>query len=203
MSPLAALERYTRGARGARPVVCELCGGALEPEHGHVVDVAIHTPLCACRACTLALDGRRAGRHRAVSNEVRWDENLMLTDGEWAALGVPVALALLQRRSSPPEWVALFPSPAGPVEAEPAEAGWTRVLAARPALLDLEPEVEALLVRRERTGRVESFVVPIDACYRLIGLVRSHWRGFDGGDEARAEVERFFEDLRRRAGSGP
>ena len=27
-------------------------------------------------------------------------------------------------------------------------------------------------------------LVPIDACYRLVGLVKLHWRGFDGGSEA-------------------
>ena len=40
-------------------------------------------------------------------------------------------------------------------------------------------------------------LVPIDACYRLVGLVKLHWRGFDGGSEAWSGDRRL---LRRAAG---
>ncbi|HET6982341.1 MAG TPA: DUF5947 family protein, partial [Myxococcaceae bacterium] len=68
-----------------------------------------------------------------------------------------------------------------------------------PLLGAMEPDVEALLVRGEPHGeRLETFLVPIDACYELTGRVRRLWRGFDGGDEARAELARFFSALRAR-----
>jgi hypothetical protein len=60
----------------------------------------------------------------------------------------------------------------------------------------LEPDVEALLVRREPAT---CLLVPIDACYRLVGLVRRTWRGFDGGAEAWRDVDGFFADARARA----
>ena len=44
----------------------------------------------------------------------------------------------------------------------------------------LEPDVEALLVRRGDAGAVagrRALLVPVDACYRLVGLVRLHWKG--------------------------
>ena len=41
--------------------------------------------------------------------------------------------------------------------------------------------------------------MPIDACYRLVGLVRLHWRGFDGGSEAWAAIDTFFAELNERA----
>ena len=41
--------------------------------------------------------------------------------------------------------------------------------------------------------------MPIDACYRLVGLVRMHWRGFDGGSEAWAAIDTFFAELNERA----
>jgi hypothetical protein len=66
----------------------------------------------------------------------------------------------------------------------------------------MEPDVEALLVRRGdsgRGGRAEALLVPIDACYRLVGLVRRHWKGFDGGAEAWAVIDAFFAELRERA----
>ncbi len=44
---------------------------------------------------------------------------------------------------------------------------------ANPALADLEPDVEAFLVRADRSvGGAECFVVPIDACYELVGRLR-------------------------------
>ena len=42
-------------------------------------------------------------------------------------------------------------------------------------------------------------MVPIDACYELVGHLRRLWRGFDGGSEAREALEQFFADLRGRA----
>ena len=37
----------------------------------------------------------------------------------------------------------------------------------------MEPDVEALLVRRERDASFECYLVPIDACYELTGIVRA------------------------------
>jgi hypothetical protein len=68
----------------------------------------------------------------------------------------------------------------------------------------MEPDVEALLVRRSDAGRggassSEALLVPVDACYRLVGLVRLHWKGFDGGAEAWAAIDGFFAELREAA----
>ena len=41
--------------------------------------------------------------------------------------------------------------------------------------------------------------MPIDACYELVGHVRLHWKGFDGGQEAWAAIEGFFARLQERA----
>jgi hypothetical protein len=51
--------------------------------------------------------------------------------------------------------------------------------------------VEAALVRVRGT-RVEAYLVPIDACYELVGQLRRLWRGFDGGQEARLALDEFF-----------
>jgi hypothetical protein len=44
-----------------------------------------------------------------------------------------------------------------------------------------------------------SFLVPIDRCYELVGALRTVWRGFDGGQEARALLDGFFADLASRS----
>ena len=67
-----------------------------------------------------------------------------------------------------------------------------------PRLDDLQPEVEALLVNR-LSGRHLYYLVPIDECYRLSGLIRLHWRGLSGGSEVWEEVGRFFERLKEKS----
>jgi len=63
-------------------------------------------------------------------------------------------------------------------------------------------DVEALLVRRHRDARYDGFIVPVDVCYELTGLLRQKWRGIDGGDEARAALDELFASLRTRSGGG-
>jgi hypothetical protein len=62
----------------------------------------------------------------------------------------------------------------------------------------LEPEVEALLVHRigEQQGY---FVVPIDTAYRLVGLIRTRWRGLSGGAAVWQAIAEFFSELERRS----
>ena len=89
-------------------------------------------------------------------------------------------------------------APAGATESLLSLGTWEDLVAARPALADVEADVEAVLVRVEH-GESESFVVPIDVCYRLVGHLRRLWTGFDGGDEARGQLTAFFDDVRARA----
>ena len=47
--------------------------------------------------------------------------------------------------------------------------------------------------------RATTYRVPIDECYKLVGLIRTHWRGLSGGTEVWEEIGRFFDELRERA----
>ena len=101
--------------------------------------------------------------------------------------------------------VAFHPGPGGAPEPERPLQGGLRVLAANPRLGHLRPDVEALLLRgpdREHPG-YSAYVVPIDACYELVGRLRLLWRGFDGGQEARAAIEEFFAQVAQRSRSAP
>jgi hypothetical protein len=64
--------------------------------------------------------------------------------------------------------------------------------------MTLEPDVEALLVNRARGAR-RHWIVPIEDCYALVGVIRTHWRGLTGGTEVWREIARSFEGLDRRA----
>ncbi len=63
----------------------------------------------------------------------------------------------------------------------------------------MAPDVEALLVRRDDVHE-ETYIVPIDVCYELVGELRRLWKGFDGGTEAGDALNGFFDRVRDRAG---
>ena len=94
--------------------------------------------------------------------------------------------------------VGHYPSPAGATESALPLDAWEEFVAENPPLRNLQPDVEAVLVNRTGPTR-DHFRVGIDQCYRLAGIIRTHWRGFSGGTALWDEVGRFFDDLRTRA----
>ena len=63
-------------------------------------------------------------------------------------------------------------------------------------------DVEALIVSVPTSGQSpRCFVVPIDACYELVGRLRTVWRGFDGGQDAARAVDEFFGRVEARSRS--
>jgi uncharacterized protein DUF5947 len=181
--------------------VCELCATPVPAQHPHLVQVAERRMLCACGPCGFLFSnpGAGGGGYRRVPDRYLSDPGFRLTDTQWDALQIPVGMAFFLHNSAQQKVIACYPSPAGATESELTLDAWAAGIGAGRLADRLEPEVEALLVRRERTGTGECLLVPIDACYRLVGLVRMHWKGFDGGAEAWHEIDRFFDDLRERA----
>ncbi|HEU4350027.1 MAG TPA: DUF5947 family protein [Actinoplanes sp.] len=196
-APLAALRRVTRDRPA--PVTterCDLCATALGPEHPHVVDLQSRALLCACRPCYLLFTDEHANLHyRAVPERYLSFPARVLDDRAWDELQIPVALAFLFRNSVQGRMVAFYPGPAGATESELPLDAWDRIVAQHPDLAVLRPDVEALLVRR---GEDACFLVPVDACYELVGRLRTKWHGFDGGSEARAAIDAFFARVRAR-----
>jgi hypothetical protein len=177
---------------------CELCATPLPPEHPHLVQVAQRRLLCTCGPCGVLFDnpGAGGGGYARVPDRVLTDPGSTLTDAQWDALQIPVGLAFFLHNSVRGAVVACYPSPAGATESELTLTAWADGIGASGLAAQLVPDVEALLVRREpRT----CLLVPIDACYRLVGLVRLHWRGFDGGQEAWAAIDDLFAELGGRA----
>ena len=190
-----------------------------------MADLETSTLMCACRACYLLFthsgagqtwqqdpqpeQGKRIGRarYRAIPDRYRSDPGRPLTLAEWDALEIPVGLAFFLR-SSAGETTAFYPSPAGATECRLDLDAWGRIAAEHPLLAAAEPDVEAILISRGERDQpgVETFLVPIDACYELAGRMRLEWRGFDGGAEARQSITAFLERVRERSrdlGEGP
>lgn len=92
-----------------------------------------------------------------------------------------------------------YPSPAGPVMSSVEQVDWRTLLDANPDLSRLRPEVESLLINRTARRR-QAFVVPLDVCFELIGIVRRDWNGWSGGPEVHRKIDRFFDQLEMSAG---
>jgi hypothetical protein len=157
--------------------------------------------MCTCRPCYLLFTDRDAQlRYRAVPDRYLSFPGFALAARQWDELEIPVGLAFFLPNSALARTVAFYPGPAGATESELPLGAWDAIVAANPALALIAPDVEALLVRMpDGRGTAAAHLVPIDRCYELVGALRRSWRGFDGGQEARALLDGFFTDLSARS----
>ncbi len=124
-----------------------------------------------------------------------WDlPQFSLSDVEWENLALPINLAFFFYSSPEKKMKALYPSPAGATESLLPLAAWNSLAERNSRLRTMQSDVEAFLINRVGTKR-EYYVVPIDVCFELVGLIRVHWRGLSGGDVVWSQVENFFARL--------
>ncbi len=172
---------------------CELCGAGLPSDHRHLIHLDERRLLCACETCWSVRSGEPQFRPAGVRTE--WLEDFELPDEAWASFGIPIGLAFFMRTGDPERVVAFYPSPAGATESEIDESSWQRVRDMNPALERLEPDSEALLV--DRTADVHQHaIIPIDDCYRLVGMIKASWEGISGGAGPELAIAQFFAELR-------
>ncbi len=200
-----SLRRFLRepdGPQAPPQERCELCATPVPGDHPHLVEPAQRRLLCACTACGV-LFSEPGLRYRRVPDRYLYDTGFVLSDTQWDELQVPVGMAFFLVNSIRRAVVACYPSPAGATESELSLAAWADGVGASALAGRMEPDVEALLVRRGDAGRgggpAQALLVPVDACYRLVGLVRLYWKGFDGGAEAWAAIDAFFAELQEGA----
>jgi hypothetical protein len=197
----ATLRKFAR----PRPVVerCELCSAALAHEHPHLLELATRQIICACEACSTLFDSGAGGKYRRVSRRAWFLRDFQISDCEWEQLLIPINMAFFFYSSVHGRMVALYPSPAGAVESLLPLDAWNEIVRHNPVLSELEPDIEALLVNRvghaHSSAPAEYFFAPMDECYRLVGLIRTHWKGLSGGNEVWIEIAQFFSTLRTRA----
>src|SRR5262249_40376402 len=100
-------------------------------------------------------------------------------------------LAFFFRNSATGRTTAFYPSPAGATGSELSLDGWDALVNAVPRLATLKADVEALLVRARDVG-CDALIVPIDACYELVGRIRRSWCGVHGGADVVREIDALF-----------
>jgi hypothetical protein len=196
-----ALREFAR--RSERPVErCELCSTGLRPDHPHLVELARRKLLCTCDACAILFSGQGV-KFKRVPRQVRILSEFHLGDSEWNGLMVPINMAFFFRSSLENRVIALYPSPAGATESLLSLESWSEIVERNPILNEMESDVEGLLVNRLGPVRAyaapEYYLVPIDECYKLVGLIRMHWKGLSGGTEVWLKLSEFFADLNNRA----
>jgi hypothetical protein len=183
-----------------------MCGEPIAEAHQHVVNLESRTLMCTCRGCYLLFTAREADlRYRAVPERYYSFDDFAMGPAQWEALEIPVGLAFFFKNSVMAKTIAFYPGPAGVTESELSLDAWDTVAAANPRVAHLEPDVEALLIRAPERGRTgyDCHLVPIDTCYELAGRLRQVWRGFDGGQDAHAELDAFFDAVAARSRPAP
>ncbi len=203
-SAFTALRRLVR-----RPTTlerCEMCGRDLAAEHEHLLEPITRKLLCACAACAVLFHGQSGAKFKRVPLRVLFLRDFELTDAQWDSLMVPIEMAFFFKSTPQRRVVALYPSPAGPTESLLSLDTWAEIEAMNPVLGEMEADVTALLVNRVGHVRgampAEHYLVPIDECYRLVGLIRRHWRGLSGGTEVWREIGVFFAVLKKKSYRG-
>jgi hypothetical protein len=201
-SAFAALRQF---ARKRAPVErCEMCSLELPPDHEHLVEPLNRKLICACDACAILFEGQSGTKFKRVPRRVLFLRDFHLTDAQWDGLMVPIEMAFFFKSTPLGKVIALYPSPAGPTESLLSLDTWADIAEMNPALGAMEPDVTALLVNRVGHARgsapAEYYLVPIDECYKLVGLIRTHWRGLSGGTEVWREIAGFFASLKKKAG---
>src|ERR1700722_17889514 len=181
---------------------CELCSAEVGHDHPHLIEPPSRKLLCTCNACAI-LFSNSGTKYKRVPRRVLAMPDFHLTDGQWEGLMVPISMAFFFRSTPDKRVVAFYPSPAGATESLLPLETWKDIEDANPALREMKSDVEALLVNRIGHTRgysaPEYYVIPIDACYQLVGVIRANWRGLSGGTEVWHEIGKFFEGLKRRA----
>jgi hypothetical protein len=203
-SGFATLRQF---ARKRKPVErCEMCSLELAGEHEHLVEPTNRRLICACGACAILFEGQSGTKYKRVPHGVLFLEDFQLTDAQWDGLMIPIEMAFFFKSSPHGKIIALYPSPAGPTESLLGLDTWADIVERNPILEKMQDDVVALLVNRvghvRGTAPAGYYLVPIDECYRLVGLIRMHWRGLSGGAEVWREIGAFFTELKARAGFG-
>ncbi|MEA2265548.1 MAG: hypothetical protein QOE27_1131 [Solirubrobacteraceae bacterium] len=177
---------------------CELCETTVPSDHRHLLHLVERRIVCSCEVCWAKHSGDP--EYRPAGMRTVWLEDFECSDDMWANFAIPIGLAFFMRSGLEDRVVGMYPSPAGATECELDLEAWDRLVAANPVLEHLDIDGEALLVNR--MGDEHQYAIaPIDACYRLVGLIKSNWEGISGGTAIEKTVPTFFEELRAKDGA--
>lgn len=177
-----------------------MCSRELAVTHQHLLEPVSRKLICACDACAILFSSQGETKLKRVPRRIRFLADFRMTDSQWDGLMMPINMAFFFRSTPQGRVIALYPSPAGATESLLSFDTWDEIALDNPVLQELEADVEALLVNRIGHSRgfadPEYYVVPIDQCFKLVGLIRTRWQGLSGGAEVWREIGQFFTELK-------
>ena len=135
--PFAALRELAR----KEPQVehCELCGVTVAEEHTHLIEPVNWRLVCCCDACAILFSSGQSPKYRLVPRQVRYWAHFHMIDVQWDDLHIPINLAFFLRSTPANRVLAMYPSPAGPMESLLTLESWSDLVADNPQLGRLEP----------------------------------------------------------------
>jgi hypothetical protein len=204
---LARMRELARSGAATRPRPsassaaerCDICSSTLPDDHRHLLHLEERRIVCSCEACWALHSGD--AEYRPAGMRTVWLEPFDCDEEMWGLFQIPIGLAFFMRSTVSGGVVAFYPSPAGATESELDLDAWDALVERNPALGDLDPDAEALIVNRI-ADPPEYAIVPIDDCYRLVGLIKTRWEGISGGAALEQAVPDFFAALRARTAAG-
>ena len=198
-SAFGVLRQFARRPRTAER--CELCSLEIASQHPHLIEPVARKLVCSCDACALLFSGRAGSRYKRVPRQVRLLANFQMSDAQWDSLMIPINMAFFFH-SSPDDASGGHVSQPGGRDRIVAVAGslerdrsrkirswkkWSRTSKRYWSIAS---------VTRAGFTQAEYYLLPIDQCYKLVGLIRSQWRGFSGGMEVWQQMRVSSANLR-------
>lgn len=135
---------------------CELCSVRLGPDHRHLLETRTRKIVCTCNACAMRFEGVLDGRFKIIPRDARALPDFKINDAEWERLSLPINLAFFFYNTPNEKMVAMYPSPAGATESLLPLTAWDSLVRQNPALNEMQPDVEALLVNRTKNSSIRS-----------------------------------------------
>jgi len=179
---------------------CAFCGRILPPDHRHLVDLSAMKFICTCEMCLIT--NAESGNYKPLPQRYLNLDGFNMSDQLWSDFLIPVNMAFFIRSAVKNGTVAYYPAPTGATESKLKMDAWNNLVELNPLLDDLAPDLEALLVNR-LGDEGQYFIVPVDSCYKLIGMIRIAWKGIFGGKEVNDIINRFFIELKEKSALCP
>lgn len=176
--------------------LCNFCGSVLPADHRHLVHLSEMKFMCTCEMCMILMAENKS--YKPLPQRYLHLEDFNMPDEVWSDFLIPVNMAFFVLSATRNGAVAYYPAPTGATESKLKMEPWIQLAQLNPLLHDLTPDLEALLVNRlDQKGQY--YIVPIDSCYKLIGMIRISWKGIFGGTEVNDIIRQFFSDLKEKS----
>ncbi len=175
---------------------CNFCNTVVPEDHRHLVDLSAMRFMCTCDLCMIVQAVR--GQYTPIPQRYLHLTDFKMSDALWSDFLIPVNMAFFVLKANQNGAVAFYPAPTGATESKLKMEPWDELQSLNPELNSLTSDLEALIVNR-LDKEYQYYIIPIDSCYKLIGMIRKAWKGIHGGEEVNEIIRKFFAELKEKS----